>query len=637
MKKIIFGMVAAASMLFASCSQDDIQVGQLGEESTVTVTLTTPQISSRAYSDGKSATHLQYAIYDVTYENTVTRLDKYTVLTETIDISKNIQFKLVNGHTYRFVFWASNPNLDGPYMVTFGESSAQFDIDLENYDANILSNLEYLDAFYVCEDVKVTGDMQKTFELRRPFAQVNLGTDDYDDAAAVGYVPTLSKVVVSNVYTTLNLFDGTVSNGKKVSFKYNVIGKEETFPYVDEANSDHVYTYLNMIYMLVDKEQELVDLTYSWKETGKTATDRTIGSVPVQRNYRTNIFGSILTNDVDVNIVIVPEYYEPDYNIDFNKALVEFDEVAGKFICTKPALPKGVTEEQLEGKGAVAIIDGKPVVIENDYEKIAAAMLQTDEIYFAPNSEITTGSHLLVVPSTGLTVYGNGATISGGERDFRLHVKDAENEEINLTIYDLNDVKVWGGDATGCTFNVTLKNCTMVGSGITDGSHSLFMTRSDDDFNNTAHYVLENCYAKDIQVGVHFTYGGSLVANRCTFDNVGIPFNAAKKETGEALDISISNCTFNNCGIPEGTDAWNYSAPIRVVDNNGPHKTTTLKVDKCTFNGTKSLTPDKAGKCDILLVEYRTDKERTWYDVDYNITNCGDYTLVDTCETMRGE
>ena len=308
-------MVAAASMLFASCSQDDIQVGQPGDESTVTVTLTTPKFGSRAYSDGHSATHLQYALYDVTYDNTVTRLDKYTVLTETIDITKNIPFKLVNGHTYRFVFWASNPNLDGPYKVTFGESSAQFDIDLENFDANILSNLEYLDAFYVCEDVKVTGDMQKTFELRRPFAQVNLGTDDYADAAAVGYVPTLSQVVVSNVYTTLNLFDGTVSNGKEVSFNYNVIGKNETFPYVDEADETHVYTYLNMIYMLVDKEQELVDLTYSWKEDGKTPTDRTIGSVPVQRNYRTNIFGSILTNDVDVNIVIVPDYFEPDYNV----------------------------------------------------------------------------------------------------------------------------------------------------------------------------------------------------------------------------------------------------------------------------------------------------------------------------------
>ena len=39
--------------------------------------------------------------------------------------------------------------------------------------------------------------------------------------------------------------------------------------------------------------------------------DRTVGSVPVQRNHRTNIYGQLLTGDITFNVVIKPEY---DYN-----------------------------------------------------------------------------------------------------------------------------------------------------------------------------------------------------------------------------------------------------------------------------------------------------------------------------------
>ena len=41
---------------------------------------------------------------------------------------------------------------------------------------------------------------------------------------------------------------------------------------------------------------------------------KTISNVPVQRNYRTNIFGSILTGAVDLGITIDPDFETPDHN-----------------------------------------------------------------------------------------------------------------------------------------------------------------------------------------------------------------------------------------------------------------------------------------------------------------------------------
>ena len=47
-------------------------------------------------------------------------------------------------------------------------------------------------------------------------------------------------------------------------------------------------------------------------KTGVTE-DLVFNQIPVQRNYRTNIFGSLFTNTADYNVTIDPTYKEDDY------------------------------------------------------------------------------------------------------------------------------------------------------------------------------------------------------------------------------------------------------------------------------------------------------------------------------------
>ena len=65
MKKNLFFMMAAGAMLFATSCQNDLDImGNVGEETLVSFTVTTPEIVTRAdYSDGKTATVLEYAVY----------------------------------------------------------------------------------------------------------------------------------------------------------------------------------------------------------------------------------------------------------------------------------------------------------------------------------------------------------------------------------------------------------------------------------------------------------------------------------------------------------------------------------------------------------------------------------------------
>ena len=107
-----------------------------------------------------------------------------------------------------------------------------------------------------------------------------------------------------------------------------------------------------------------------------------------------------------------------------------------------------------------------------------------------------------------------------------------------------------------------------------------------------------------------------MVFNNCVFTEVGIPINIAKKLNGAEANITVSNCIFNECGIQDtdtSNNAYDYAAPVRVVDNAGPADAITLLVKNCTFTDTQS-------EWDILLWDYRSGK--TSYPVSYTVENC---------------
>ena len=297
LKKLVY-LMAASVMLFATSCETDADVApKAGKTSVVTFSVGTPEIVSRAYSDGLTATVLQYAVYDEDGE----LLPELTVNNGEIHGSTTVNLKLTTGKEYSVIFWAAAP--DAPYTVDFEEKTMTVDY------TGALSNDENRDAFYNYHTFTVKGTQTETIELKRPFAQLNVGTSDYVDAAKAGYVPTKSAVTVRNICNTLNFADGTVSGNAEVTFDYNTIPVGENFPVQG-------YEYLSMNYLLVAAQKSLVEIEFGYTETdANDAMTRTVGSVPVQRNYRTNIFGQLFTSDVAINVEIVPEYEEPDYEV----------------------------------------------------------------------------------------------------------------------------------------------------------------------------------------------------------------------------------------------------------------------------------------------------------------------------------
>ena len=297
MKKILFALLAVAATITTSCEKAFDKESE-NEISDVVFAIEITEISTRAFGDGTQANDLYYGVYDENGNliNSISKVNDQSK--ESINISKSINFRLVTGNTYSIIFWADNSN--GVCDVDFAEQTMSFNPKK--------ANMEEYDAFWAyVEPFKVEADMSKTVTLYRPFAQLNIGTNDIDAASKAGLTVVESKIVVKTP-TVLDLVSGAVSKEVDVTYDFNAIPQNETFP-VDE------YEYLSMNYLLVGSNKSTVDLAFAYGN-GEDEYDRTYTFIPVQRNYRTNIFGSILTSSIDVNIVIEPSFNEPDYNVD---------------------------------------------------------------------------------------------------------------------------------------------------------------------------------------------------------------------------------------------------------------------------------------------------------------------------------
>ncbi|MCC8038014.1 MAG: hypothetical protein LIP02_07775, partial [Bacteroidales bacterium] len=156
MKKIL--ALSAGLLLLASCSNDDFDGAVKGGEATVTISATLPaDISSRTYSDGLTATHMDYAVYESgvelpVIEGTGTFVDRTTTLT----------LSLINGKSYEVIFWAQKEG--APYTW----NSATKTVSVSYTDAKL--NDEDRDAFYSKETFTVNGSATITSTLKRPFA-----------------------------------------------------------------------------------------------------------------------------------------------------------------------------------------------------------------------------------------------------------------------------------------------------------------------------------------------------------------------------------------------------------------------------------------------------------------------------------
>lgn len=340
MKKTIFPL-ACLALVMASCSNDDFSPSE-GQGDALTFTVNIPaQMESRAYGEATSATYvLSYAAYEDGQTTPV-------VMAEDVP-GNGLEFKvtmnLAKGKTYDFVFWADN-GTTSPY-----EFKADGQTVTVSYDGAKVND-DTRDAFFnSVKGITVNGPIQRTVELRRPFAQVNVGTSDLEAASNVGIKLANTALTVEGAYTELNLFTGVAEKTTTATFAAAPVS-DEPFPY--ESGK---YDYLAMAYVLTGTEidggdvhqaqSELFDIEVTMTMEDGHEEKIPVDNAPVQRNYRTNIFGALLTTPMDWTIVIEPDLNTPDNKAEFDS---ERYRVAYTLDEAKALLAKGAEAVVLDG------------------------------------------------------------------------------------------------------------------------------------------------------------------------------------------------------------------------------------------------------------------------------------------------
>lgn len=326
-KKLFLGMFAAAGMLLAtSCSNDELDVVQSGNEAQVTFSLAADGgIATRAISDGMSAKKLVYAVYDANGEliRTIANADINGQIVDNSafdnGLTENVTITLAKGQQYTVAFWAQNPNCTA-YTTT--------DLKDVTVDYAGLNNDETRDAFFKAETFTVTGNTEIDVVLKRPFAQINVGVyqSDWDAAVASGIEIEKSKVTIEKAATSINLLTGEVDGEQTVEYGFDIIPAKFDTPEtldvdLDKDGAKENYVYLSMSYILANDATtgyakatlEDLDFTFAPISGNNINFGEGLNAVPVQRNWRTNIIGQILTGDVKFNITIDP-IYDGEYN-----------------------------------------------------------------------------------------------------------------------------------------------------------------------------------------------------------------------------------------------------------------------------------------------------------------------------------
>lgn len=297
MKKTVYALLALGTLLLAaSCNKEPLESMNVGDEAVVTFSLQA-DAATKALSDGQSADKLIYAVYK---EGTLVEGVGETLTGVTFP--KQLQVKLAKGNTYQVVFFAQDADCTA---YTLDATAKTLAVDYTKLDANKDTG----DAFYAVDEVTVTGTINKNVTLKRPLAQINLGTDDYEAFAANNSLGTMS-IDITGVPTTMNLLDGTLTNAVA---DYSVTGLTPmTTEKITVAGVD--YTNLAMAYVLAG-EKALTEVTYKINDATSTEiVNLTVSNLPFQRNYRTNILGSFLTGGVNYTINIDNEFETPDYD-----------------------------------------------------------------------------------------------------------------------------------------------------------------------------------------------------------------------------------------------------------------------------------------------------------------------------------
>ena len=407
MKKYFLSIVALAGMLFATSCQESLVEPQV--DGTTTFTIEIPgQMGTKAVGDSYE---LFVEVYSADGNTKIHRLEDAI----TVGTPKNVSLNLVATQVYDIIFWAQK---DGAtYNV---ENLNKVEITNRHH------NSEDGAAFYAIKnDYKPVEVNNPSVTLKRPFAQLNIGTIDevsYGDNNGNKKLKILSTNIkvesAANYFERINTqeFPELGEGRTDVVFEYTGGEVLTSTMTIGEGANAKTYKQVSMDYISVLGNKGVVTVTATIEvrdPNGVESTiERVITNVPLQMNYRTNIVGNLITSASDFTIEISEDWD----GTDIDKEVV-FREVATAAELQE-AINDGVDNITLSEDITVnSTLVFKAVPSQSNISRASADVaefvldLNGKNLSYAVQDNVGASAIINIHPNAKLSIVGNG-TIS---------------------------------------------------------------------------------------------------------------------------------------------------------------------------------------------------------------------------------
>ena len=597
MKKFLYSVLALGAVAtLASCSSEE-PLGPGANDGKVTFNICLEGAQTRAFGETTDCNEIIYTVFDM--DGNVVLADQQKAAFGPGVNTTTVELQLVANQDYQVIFYAHNNTSEfskyesGVVTVDYTKMNVN-----STKDDAFINKSKYTPAGGAeLENQVFTADGNaKTVYLTRPFAQVNFGTDDLDNTAVQKIISgvTTTFTVSSGLNTTYTVIGGTASGTPT----YPVTVSTTTAPADNQDFPVEPATYDNLlsVYLLVPQTQDMIDATYTINLAGKPAINNlNLANMPVQGNYRTNVYGSLLTTQNQFNVTIEPNFGTPDNDISMEPVEVTTPEEFVRVLTQgghKLIVPEGTTID-LSSQKLFLVRTPIYMQIDGTVENIRSQFYND------------------------VTIIGKGCIKSSMTITPGSYNNPAGKIEIDGITFDMTESQGRGVMLIRNAEDISISNCKF----LSNGEHAISLGNA-----------LTNL-------------PGKAEFNNCQFINISTPVvdSEAIAVRAHSQDVVFNNCLFSSNAIPLSFGKRN-GGTCNVTLNGG--------LIRATGNGKALITAESFGSLTLNGTALETNNGKFLYGGDrptlsYTLKNCpskvifeapynSDYEVVDEIVTTPG-
>lgn len=443
MRKLVLNLIlaAAAVIAFSSCQKEEGTAGG-GELQQITVKLPAMPQTRAAIADYGSGSNVNRCIMQIYREGQPYGPQQVSAIA---DKQATFNLRLVPSQVYDFVFWADCATADGSGNFT-DKSYVTSNLAAITVNGAYRGNNDEMDAFFcTLEDYKVEGPFTEELTLKRPFGMLNIKTNDLASISAENLKPTAVKVAFAGIPVSFNALTGEAGDVKKVEYTADIINAA-----TGELTVDYIWA--------AEDEAALADFSVEFlNNTTSITVNDNFKSVPIRRNYKTNVSGNLLTKEGNFEVTVNPAFEKQEYDNAYVQTVAEIADAlkAGETNIVVAEAPAGDVEIIIPNCFADAATEISIIVPASD-KKITLKEGNSDGANLPAVVNLdasTTGTLVLDMPNTTVYLSGSYGSVEASTADDTLVVSEGTaigNLTVNkggVEIYGTVENLVLGSDA----------------------------------------------------------------------------------------------------------------------------------------------------------------------------------------------